>query len=55
MSLFRETYNQAYDLASRAVKAFHFERPQDKTTYLKPGYWEPSRSGLLCGEKLTYH
>ena len=51
-TIFYEMYNQAYDLAAKAAKAFKFERPHDKTTYIQPGYWDPAREGLLCGERL---
>ena len=45
-------YNQAYDCANKAAKAFKYERPNDHTTFIQPGYWDPSRDGLLCGERL---
>ncbi|KAI9776499.1 MAG: putative Insecticidal toxin complex protein TccB2 [Geoglossum umbratile] len=51
-SIFYETYTHAYDLAKKAEKAFKFERPQDKTSYIQAGYWDPSRDGFLSGERL---
>lgn len=53
-SLHYDTYNHAYDLASKAVKAFKYERPRDVHDYLQPSYWDASREGLLSGEKLHY-
>ena len=52
MTMYHELYNQAYDLATKAVKTFKYERPQDQVSYLQPGYWDTSRNGLLCGEQL---
>ncbi|KKY18164.1 putative toxin subunit [Phaeomoniella chlamydospora] len=51
-SLFYDIYNQAYDLAAKAVKTFKYERPNDRTDYLQPSYWDSGRDGLLSGEKL---
>ncbi|KAL7904170.1 hypothetical protein GGI35DRAFT_490758 [Trichoderma velutinum] len=53
-TLYHDTYNHAYDLASKAVKAFKFERPRDTTDYLQTTYWDSSREGFFSGEKLSY-
>lgn len=53
-TLYHDTYNHAFDLASKAVKAFKFERPRDTTDYLQTTYWDSSREGFLSGDKLAY-
>ncbi|GFF58704.1 hypothetical protein IFM46972_11182 [Aspergillus udagawae] len=51
--LYYNTYTQAYDLAKKAEKAFHFERPAlQSTSFMQSGYWDASRDGLLAGESL---
>lgn len=51
-SLFYQNYTHAYDLAKQAENSYRFERPQDKTSYVQNGYWDPARDGVLSGEKL---
>jgi hypothetical protein len=46
-------YTVAYDLAKRVEKAYQFERPLDKQTYVQYGYWDDSHNGLLAGERLS--
>lgn len=53
-TLYFDMYNQAYEVASKAVKTFKYERPRDTTDYLKPSYWDTSREGFMSGERL-YH
>ncbi|GJC89483.1 hypothetical protein ColLi_12321 [Colletotrichum liriopes] len=52
--LYQDAYNHAYELASKAVRVFKYERPRDMTDYLQPTYWDPARDGLLSGERLAY-
>jgi len=52
-SLYYESYTKAYELAKKAEKAFQFERPALKSTsFIKNGYWDSTRDGLLAGELL---
>ncbi|GKT67547.1 putative toxin subunit [Colletotrichum tofieldiae] len=52
--LYQDAYNHAYELASKAVRTFKYERPRDVTDYLQPTYWDPAHDGLLSGERLAY-
>jgi Tc toxin complex TcA C-terminal TcB-binding domain len=52
-TIFYSMYSEAFSLAKKAEKAFLFERPQNAgTEYIQPGYWDPTRDGLLSGENL---
>ncbi|KAJ2899081.1 hypothetical protein MKZ38_003437 [Zalerion maritima] len=52
-SLFYKSYTEAHDVARKVEKVFKFERPQvAATTYVKSGYWNTARDGLLAGEHL---
>jgi hypothetical protein len=48
-----QSYQLAYDLAKRAEKCYQFEIGTEKT-YLRFGYWDSLKKGLLSGEKLQY-
>ena len=51
-SLYYQTYTMAYDLAKKAEKLFVFERGPTTAGFIKFGYWDPARDGLLAGENL---
>ncbi|GHO82383.1 Tc toxin subunit A-related protein [Dictyobacter formicarum] len=51
-ALFFQTYQLAYDLARRAEKAYQFERGLTSSDYIKFGYWDSLKKGLLAGERL---
>lgn len=51
-SVFFATYQVALDTAKRAEQALAFEVGQ-KTSYVRPGYWDTLRKGLLAGEHLS--
>jgi hypothetical protein len=49
-----QLYTLAYDLAKRAEKAFHFERPLDiDRTFIQFGYWDPGHDGLTSADALS--
>jgi Tc toxin complex TcA C-terminal TcB-binding domain/Neuraminidase-like domain/Salmonella virulence plasmid 28.1kDa A protein len=50
--LYRQVYSLAFDLAKRAERVFRFERGLSESSYIKPGYWDDARDGLLAGERL---
>lgn len=50
--VFFQSYQMAYDLAERAERAYQFERGLTTSNYIKFGYWDSLRSGLLSGEQL---
>ncbi len=50
-----QSYQLAYDMAKKAEKCFDYELPRAKkpaTGYIKFGYWDSLKKGLLSGEKL---
>lgn len=47
-----QTYTLAYDMALKAQKTFRFERPNDKTDFITPRYWNSGRDGLMAGQNL---
>ena len=48
-------YQLAYGLAKKAERAFQLEiAPEEKTTFVQPGYWDSLKKGLLAGERLHY-
>jgi hypothetical protein len=49
-----QSYQLAYDLAKRAEKCFQYELGVENTSYIKFGYWDSLKKGLLSGEKLQY-
>ena len=51
-SLYYQTYTLAYEWAKKAESAFQFERGASEAKYLKFGYWESGRDGILAGERL---
>jgi hypothetical protein len=50
--LHRDAFNAAFSMAAMAERAYRFERPEDSTTRLSPGQWNPATGGLLAGEQL---
>ncbi|EPS38359.1 hypothetical protein H072_7989 [Dactylellina haptotyla CBS 200.50] len=53
-TLFFQTYNLAYEAAKRAEKVFQIELADQNTNFVKFGYWDSRRKGLLAGENLLY-
>lgn len=49
-----QSYKLAYDLAKRAERCFRFELGLAASDYIKFGYWDSLRKGLLAGEHLQY-
>ncbi len=48
-----QAYKLAYDLAKKAERAFQIERGDTGQTYVRFGYWDELRKGLLAGERLA--
>jgi hypothetical protein len=46
-------YQLAYDLAKRAERAYRFELGIPDSNYIKFGYWDNLKKGLLAGERLS--
>ncbi|OOG77102.1 neuraminidase-like domain-containing protein [Algoriphagus sp. A40] len=55
-TLYFQTYQMAYDLAKQAERCFNLELPNDalEAGYVKFGYWDNLKKGLLSGEKLQF-
>ncbi|QJD82467.1 Tc toxin subunit A-related protein [Cohnella herbarum] len=51
-TLFFQTYQLAYNAAKRAEQAYRFERGLTDSGFIKFGYWDSLRKGLLAGERL---
>jgi hypothetical protein len=52
-TLYFQTYQQAYDLARQAEKAYRFERGLTTSNFIQFGYWDSLKQGLLAGEQLA--
>lgn len=53
-TLYFQTYQMAYDLAKRAEQAFRYELGDSDTSYIRFGYWDSLKKGLLAGEQLYF-
>ncbi len=51
---FFESYQLAYDLAKKAERCYRFELGISDSDFIKFGYWDSLKKGLLSGEKLQY-
>lgn len=49
-----QSYKLAYDLAKRTERCFRFELGLQDSSYIKFGYWDSLKKGLLAGETLQY-
>jgi hypothetical protein len=50
--IYFQSYKLAYEIAKRAEMAFQFDRGLSDSNYIRFGYWESRRRGLLAGEQL---
>lgn len=53
-TLYFQSYQMAYDIAKRAEKAFRQELGDFDASFVKFGYWDNLKKGLLSGEQLHY-
>jgi len=51
-SVYKQSYNLAYDMAKKAEKAYRFETGVNSASFIQYGYWDNSQQGLIAGEKL---
>jgi len=51
--LYYQAYQIAYDMAKRAERCLQHELGIKNTNYIKFGYWDSLKKGLLAGEKLA--
>jgi hypothetical protein len=52
-AVYYQAYKLAYDVARKAERAYQIERGDSSRTYVRFGYWDSLRKGLLAGEKLA--
>lgn len=55
-TIYFQSYQLAFDMAKRAEKNFRYELglPSSSTAYIKFGYWDSLKKGLLSGDKLMF-
>ena len=53
-TLYFQTYQLAYDISKRAEKAFQHELGLSDSSFIKFGYWDSLKKGLMAGERLYY-
>ncbi|MEW7277469.1 neuraminidase-like domain-containing protein [Aquimarina sp. 2201CG1-2-11] len=49
-----KSYKQAYDLAKKAERCYRFELGVQDSDFIKFGYWDSLKKGLLSGDRLQY-
>ncbi|MFE7077103.1 neuraminidase-like domain-containing protein [Streptomyces sp. NPDC057620] len=53
-TVYFQSYQLAYDLAKRAERCFRYELGLSDSSYIRFGYWDSLKKGLLSGEHLSY-
>ncbi len=51
-SVYKQSYNMAYDMAKKVEKCYRFETGNEITSFIQYGYWDNTQQGLCAGEKL---
>jgi len=51
-AVYFQCYQMAYDIAKRTERAYRFERGLTTSDFIKFGYWDSLKKGLLAGEQL---
>ncbi|GAA4457569.1 neuraminidase-like domain-containing protein [Rurimicrobium arvi] len=49
-----QAYKLAYDTAKKAERSFRYELNLDTSDYIRYGYWDSLKKGLLAGESLSF-
>jgi len=52
--IYFQAYQLAYDVAKRAEKAYRFELGLDESDFIRFGYWDSLKKGLLAAEKMQH-
>jgi hypothetical protein len=52
-AVYYQAYKLAYDVARKAERAYQIERGDGGQTFVRFGYWDSLKKGLLAGEKLA--
>lgn len=53
-TVYFQSYQLAYDIAKRAERCFRYEVGLSDSGYIRFGYWDSLKKGLLSGERLQY-
>ncbi|MBI2737403.1 MAG: peptidoglycan-binding protein [Rhodospirillales bacterium] len=53
-SLYFQAYQLAYDMARRTERAWRHEIGAGVSSFIRPGYWESLRKGLLAADRLHH-
>ena len=53
-TIYFQSYQMAYDIAKRVEKTFQHELGDFNASFVKFGYWDSLKKGLLSGEQLHY-
>ncbi len=53
-TLYLQAYQLAYDMATRAERAYRHELGLSDSNYIRFGYWDSLHKGLLAGERLSF-
>ncbi|MFI6504874.1 neuraminidase-like domain-containing protein [Nonomuraea typhae] len=53
-TVYFQSYQLAFDLAKRAERCFRYELGLSDSSYIRHGYWDSLRKGLLAGERLGH-
>lgn len=53
-SVYKQSYNLAFDLAKKAEIAYRQETGEQNTSFIQYGYWADNYHGLMAGEQLHF-
>jgi hypothetical protein len=53
-TLYMRAYQLAYDMSTRAERAYRHELGLSESSYIRFGYWDSLHKGLLAGERLSF-
>jgi hypothetical protein len=53
-TVYFQSYQLAYQVAKSAERCFRYELGLSNSNYIRFGYWDSLKKGLLCGENLYY-
>lgn len=53
-TVYFQSYQLTYEVAKRAERCFRYELGLTDSSYIRFGYWDSLKQGLLCGEQLGY-
>jgi hypothetical protein len=52
--IYFQSYQMAYDVAKKAERAYRHELGLDTSDFIRFGYWDSLKKGLLAGERLSH-